>query len=220
MMNKRISALIIVCCVMATLCASSAFAQVTVNVSGHVYDESNNAPISGADIHVQNTDTSEEYHFITGENGYYSSNLPFGDYSVSVTEDDYQEWSQYFSIADTSPQVHDIYLTPVNDYTPGGLDDDSDSYSDDDSSSTDDESEGIDMPFGDMDEDSIETIMIVLISLVVIFFICLVTITIALMVISVRLGKIRKELVALNEAQKPKVQAAPQYQQPPPPPPQ
>ena len=210
MVNKRIFAIIAVCCVMAALCASSVFAQSTANVSGHVYDESNHAPVSGADIYVENTETSEGYHFTTGDNGYFNSNLPLGDYRVMVTADDYFDWSQDFSIEDTTPQTNNIYLTPENwpgHENPG------------ENTGGDNEDGGFDMPFGDIDEDSIMTLMIIMVALVVTFFICLITITVALMVISSRLGKIRKELIALNESQKPKVQAPPpMYQQAPPPP--
>ncbi|MFO7619428.1 MAG: carboxypeptidase-like regulatory domain-containing protein [Thermoplasmata archaeon] len=195
---------------MAALCASSVFAQTTANVSGHVYDESNHAPVSGADIYVKNTDTSEDYHFTTGDNGYFNSNLPLGNYHVEVTADDYFDWSQDFSIEDTTPQTNNIYLTPENwpgHENPG------------ENTGGDNEDGGFDMPFGDMDEEFITTMLTLLISLVVIFFICLITITIALVAMFVRLGKIRKELAALNEAQKPRAQAPPvQYQQPPPPP--
>ncbi len=178
--------------------------QASNSVSGYIRDSSDNSPISGAEVHAENTMDSSDYYASSDGSGYYSINLPPGDYHVTVTHNDYQQWETDFTMG-PYPESRDIQLDPKN-YGGGDIGGDS-------------EDGGFEMPFGDIDEDSIMTIVMILVSLVVVFFICLITITIALIVISSRLGKIRKELIALNEGQKPKVQAPPQYQQVPPPPP-
>ncbi len=208
MNGKRIIVVSAVFCLMVAVCASLAFAQQTATVSGHVFNEDNEQPVPGANIVIESLDSSQNYYANTDGSGYYSVNLPAGEYHVTVNANNYQQWETNFYMG-LSPQNYDIPLNPTGGYY--------DNYDDDPSDGSGD-FEGFEMPFGDMDEEFITTMLTILVSLIVIFFICLVTITVALIIISSRLGKIRKELIALNESQKPKVQGSPVYQQQQPPP--
>ena len=208
MKGKRIIMVSAVFCLMIAVCASLAFAQQTATVSGHVLNEDNEQPVSNANIVIESLDNPQEYYTNTDGGGYYTVDLPAGEYHVTVNANNYQQWETDFSMS-PYPQTNDIYLNPI-----------SDSYdnNDDDYGGTGD-SEGFEMPFSDLDEEFLTTMLTIIVSLIVIFFVCLVTITIALVAMFVRLGKIRKELTALNENQKPKAQVQPVYQQQPPPPP-
>jgi hypothetical protein len=210
--SKMLALGIVVFMLMATMATFAYGQSVSIpeqtgnTVSGYVRSSSNNSPISGAQIQIESNDNPSNYHTSSDGSGYYSIDLPPGDYHVTVTCDDYHQWETDFTMG-MNPETRDIFLDPES--SGGSIDNGGDDS-------------GFEMPFGDMDEDFMATMMTILVSLVVTFFICLITITIALIVISSRLGKIRKELIALNESQKPKVQAAPaqpQYQQMPPPPP-
>lgn len=180
----------------------------TATASGHIYNESNSQPVSGANVMATSMDTSQVYSDVTDGSGYYSINLPPGNYRVTVDAGGFEHWEETNFLMGIDPAYNDIYLSPEGGGSGG------DDYDGGDDSS--------DSPFGDLDEEMLETMVKVLIALVVIFFICLITMTTALVMMSVRLGKIRKELKAVNETLEemvPDETPVPQaYQQPPEPP--
>ncbi len=183
---KYIITIIIISCALAAMPASIAQGQAMATASGHIYNESNSQPVSGANIVATSMDTSQVYSDVTDGSGYYSINLPPGNYRVTVDAGGFEHWEETNFLMGIDPAYNDIYLSPEGGGSGG------DDYDDGDD-------DGSDSPFGDLDEDMLETMVKVLVALVVIFFICLITMTVALVMMSVRLGKIRKELKAMNE---------------------
>lgn len=212
-MRKIASGLLVAIMIAALVAGLTVTAQPSgYTVDGYVRDSSSNEVLS--DVQVRLTGNGMDQSRNTDNGGYYQfQDVPSGSYSLQFSAGDFN--SKGVSVTVTNTDVtQNVQLNPTSGSGNGG-------------------GSGSDSPFGNFDTGMLETMVYVGLILMVVFFVCLITITIALCAMFVRMGKVRKELTEINEnleelrekptpqnVMQPQMHMPPQQwvQQPPPPP--
>ncbi len=77
-------------------------------IEGYIYDENSEDPVPGADIQLYNGET---YSDRSDEDGYYYISCDEGDYTITVTHEDYEKYEDDVYVGPDGTE-YDAYITP------------------------------------------------------------------------------------------------------------
>ncbi len=92
--------------VLLLVASSSAYAQVSKIVQGNIIDEKTNDPTEKVDLKIVNKSTKKTFRAETDDNGYFAfRNVPYGDYTLTVYDADYNRKTFDFNINEDHKNV-------------------------------------------------------------------------------------------------------------------
>lgn len=159
--------------------------QMMYNISGNVFDQENSDPIDGASVEIINQNTQESWFVGTDGSGHYSMSVEPGSYRILVDTYGYNPDDKYVEVVDWDVNVDDFMLNSDGS-TNGGSNGDGGDNGD---------GEDFDL-FGD---DGFGQIFMYGIILVITFLVLLMITAFGTIAMVMRLGKIKKELIKMNE---------------------
>jgi hypothetical protein len=203
-------------------------------LSGYVYDSDSSSGIGNAYVEAVDESSQSSWGAYTNSAGFYSIQLPDGYYRLEISAPDYMDSSDYIGIY-SSDVNRDFYLSssdsnndpyndnndPNNNYNPydnnnGDPQGSGDPYNDGNNDG-DGDGDGDGGGFDGLPEDFEGTMQNVLffgMLLIGILFLSLITIAVASVASFVRLGKIKKTMIKLEETQNHMQNNQSYYQQP------
>jgi hypothetical protein len=212
-------------------------------ISGNLRDHDSSDSVENANLEFINVENRDSYYANSNHNGYFSIEMPPGTYEMKITASGYNDLTDTVNFKDSSSD-NEYYMTQdvggsIGPDDGGGIDDftddrdfddnyGDDTYRDDsgDGTNTDDNTDDNDgdnpdfsggMPQGL--EGQLQTFLLYTVLFALILLISLLITATASLAIFVRLGKIKKELNTLKEAQASNALPPQEYYPPPPPPP-
>jgi hypothetical protein len=178
-------------------------------IYGYTRESGIHAPISNAYVLLLESSIQIDYAYTDGT-AYFEFEAPDGNYELDITADGYETENEPITVSGSDVDV-DIFLDLIDPYSgSGGVSGYTDGGDNGNGDGDGNESDGDFDPFGELGVD-IEGYMTLCLSMIILLIVCFLLMTIGILAILVRLGKIKKGIIKLNDGQE---QMAARVQQP------